>query len=280
MDLQAILERALALGEEGRWEELVALLSDALREEPEDPYLLGWLGVAEQELGNEGAAYDYFRRCIAEDPLDPNLLAIVGAGLAAYDDPDAEATLRAAALSGPEVTAARLQYGSYLARSGLFAEAMEHLLAARSLSPEDPMVLGELGVALALKGDRDAAIDVLESALDAAPEDEWTRVILGLLYLEADREEEGAEALVRAAEAAVEDLEAQVLAALASAAAGWEEAAYGALARAEQMADSAMDAALLAEVEDRVTSGAESARRFLSESLGPSALRERLHQPI
>src|SRR5690606_32248275 len=110
-----------------RWPEMSELLGEALEEAPDDPYLLGWKAVAEQELGNEGSAYDYFRRCLAQNPLDPRLLALAGSALAAFDDPDAESAVRAAALTGPDVPMARLQYGAYLAREGHFDEAFEHL---------------------------------------------------------------------------------------------------------------------------------------------------------
>src|SRR5690606_15015755 len=135
------------------------------------PYLLCWMGVAEQELGNDGAAYEYFRRCLAEDPVDPHLLALAGSGLAAFDDPDAEAALRAAALTGPDIPMTRLQYGSYLARAGIFPEALEHLRAAVELEPDDPTGHAELGTALALGGDLEAATKELEHTLELAPDD-------------------------------------------------------------------------------------------------------------
>jgi tetratricopeptide (TPR) repeat protein len=279
-DIGAVLDQALELGEDGRFEEMAQLLARALEDAPDDPYLLGWLGVAEQELGNEGAAYEYFRRCIAEEPLDPNLLALAGAGLAAFDDPEAETALRAAALSGPDVPMARLQYGAYLARAGLYDEALEHLRAARELVPDDPTVSGELGAALALKGDTGAAVAAFEAAVELAPDDAWTWLLLGLLLLEQPGgEEAGAEALVRAAEEMEEDFEAQLLAALAAAARGWEEAAQAALVRAEQAA-AGQDADVWREVEERVGAGPAAARALLVESLAASALRERLQQPV
>lgn len=278
-DVQAVLAEALGLGERGDWEGMARHLRGALDGDPEDPYILGWLGVAEQELGNDGAAYDYFRACLAQDPLDPHLLALAGAGLAAFDDPDAEPALRAAALTGPEVPVARLQYGAYLARRGLFEEALEHLRAARELSPEDPTVRSELGSALALKGDLEAAADELEGALDLAPDDEWTRVLLGLVHVESGRLEDAAQELVRATEQGAEDAEANALAALAAAAVGWEDAAYAALARAEQSSTGA-DARLAQEAEERVTAGADASRRFLLEAVAPSALRDRLSQAL
>lgn len=278
-EADAALQEAVLLGERGDFEAMALRLRQALETDPEDPYLLGWLGVAEQELGNEGAAYEYFRACVDQNPLDPHLLALAGAGLAAFDDPDAEAALRTAALSGPDVLPARLNYGAYLARSGLFDEALAQLRAARELDPDDPTVRGELGVALALKGDADAAAAELETALDLAPDDEWTRVLLGLLHVEAGRLEQAAEELARATTEGAEDAEANVLAALAAAAVGWEEAAYGALARAELSAQGA-DRSLVGEAEERIGFGPDAARSFLVESVAPSALRERLAHPL
>lgn len=278
MDVGEVLSQALALGEDGRWTDMAELLARALKDAPEDPYLLGWLGVAEQELDNDGAAYDYFKRCIAAEPMDPQLLALAGAGLAVFDDPEAGTALRAAALTGPDIPMTRLQYGAYLAREGLFTEALEQLEAARELAPEDPTIHGELGTALALKGDLEGAAEAYERALDLAPDDSWTRVLLGLVYVELDRLEEGAETLWRAAEGRQDDPEAQVAAALAASAVGWEEAALNALARAEYGAEGA-DRTLIAEADERIHS-ADASRTMLAETVAPSMLHERLMQPL
>jgi protein O-GlcNAc transferase len=136
---------------------MARMLAEALQDAPDEPYILGWLAVAERELGNDGAAYEYFKRCVAAEPTDPQLLALAGAGLAAFDDPEAEPTLRAAALTGPELAITRLQYGAYLAREGMFVEALEQLDAAAQIEPDDPVVHGELGIAHALKGDLESA---------------------------------------------------------------------------------------------------------------------------
>jgi len=277
--VQETLDRALALGDEGRWEEMAKLLAGALQESPDDAYLLCWLGVAEQELGNEGAAYEYFRRCLEQQPEDPHLLALAGSGLAAFDDPEAEAALRTAALTGPDLPMARLQYGAYLARAGVFDDAFLHLKAARDLAPEDPTVHAELGVAYALKGDLDEAASAMERALDLAPDDSWTRVLLGLVDLELGLTEEAAEALIMAAEEREDDAEAHMLAALAAAAVGWDDAAHTALTRAEYAATGS-EIDLVSEIEERIMAGRREARAMLMESLAPSILRERLRQPL
>lgn len=278
-DVEQVLREALALGDEARWDEMATMLAETLERAPDDPYVLCWLGVAERELGNDGAAYDRFRACLAQDPLDPHLLAVAGSGLAAFGDPDAESALRAAALSGPDLPVTHLQYGAYLARAGMLEDALEQLNEAVELDPSDPVIRGELGAAHALNGDYEAAADAMENALELAPDDAWTRVLFGLVCLEDDRLEEAAEALVRATEELEGDPEAAALAALAAAAVEWDDAAHTALARAEQMAEPA-DASMLQEVEERILAGPDAARRMLVDALAPSALRERLAEPL
>lgn len=274
------LERALALGEEERWDEMAEMLEEALREDPQDAYLLGWLGVAERERGNDGAAYDYFKRCVAEDPHDPMLLALAGSGLAAFDDPEAETALRAAALTAPDVATTRLQYGAYLARAGLFDEAFVQLRAAIDLDPDDPVGYGELATAHALKGDMAGALAPMEQALELAPDDSWNRALLGLLHAEDGDMERAAEQLLRAAQERADDPEVQVAAALAAVAAGWDDAGHEALARADLGVEEAADRELIEEAEERIGAGADAAREMLRDTLGPSMLRERLREPL
>jgi tetratricopeptide (TPR) repeat protein len=270
-----ILNEALQLGEEERWPEMAEALTLALRDMPDDPYVLCWLGVAEREMGRDGVAYEYFKRAWQEEPLDPELLAMVGSGLAAFDDPEAEAALRAAALTGPDVPVARLQYGGFLARNGMFEQALHHLQAAAELDPEDPAVHGELGIAYALQNNF-VAVSI---ALELAPDDSWTRVLLGFVQLETGEVEQAAEQLIRAAEERPEDAEAQVAAALAAAAAGWDDAAQTIIARVEYSAEQ-VDEEMLDEARDLIDEGGEPAMSFLTETVAPVALRERLTQPL
>jgi tetratricopeptide (TPR) repeat protein len=279
MEVEETLKHALQLGEEQRFEEMAQMLAEVLQDEPDEPYILGWLAVAERELGNDGAAYEYFKRCIAAEPLDPQLLALAGSGLAAFDDPEAESVLRTAALTGPELAITRLQYGAYLAREGMFGEALEQLEAAARIEPDDPVVHGELGIAHALKGNLDAAATAMERALALAEDDSWTRLLHGLVLFELRRIEEAAEELVRAATERPQDAEAQVLGALSAAAVGWDDAAQDALARAE-FAEEGADPELLTETEDRIAVGADPAATFLRETVGPSILHDRLTHPL
>ncbi|MHB1170533.1 MAG: tetratricopeptide repeat protein [Longimicrobiales bacterium] len=278
-DIDALLQDAFSLGDEGRFDEMADLLETALRDAPDDPYLLGWLGVANREMDRDGVAYEYFKRCLAENPEDPQLLALAGAGLAAFDDPEAETALRNAAVTGPNLPDTRLQYGAYLAREGLFDEALEHLRAAVQLAPDDPVMHAELGIALALQQNYAAAVDAMTEALSLAPDDSWTRVLVGLVELELGHIEPAAELLIEASNERPEDGEAQILAALAAAAAGWEDAAEEAFARAGYAIEP-VDPELIGEVDERLALGAEPARVFLLETVAPTALHDRLTQPL
>ena len=144
--------RPWTLGEEGDWEGMARELSEALELHPDDPAILCWLGVAEQELGLPGAAYERFKEALAQEPEDPFVLATIGNGLAQFDDPDAEAALRSASVMAPDLPLARWLFGAYLSREGLFEDALRELNAAAELAPDDPVIAYEMGVALALKG--------------------------------------------------------------------------------------------------------------------------------
>ncbi len=158
-------------------------------------------------------------------------------------------------------------------------EALEQLRAARDLLPDDPVVRAELGAAHVMRGEPGDGVDDLEEALALAPDDSWTRVLYALVLFELRRDEEAAEEMVRAARERDHDAEAMILGALAAAGQGWEDAAEELLARAEYAAEGA-DIKLLQEAESALRSGAEPALRMLRNTLGPSALRERLQQPL
>lgn len=275
--IEGIVAQAQSLGEDDLWDQAHAVLTQALEEHGDDALLLCWAGLAAQRVGEEGEAYELFRRALALEPQDPFILASAGSGLSAVDDPEAERALRLAALTAPDFPFARAAYGSYLAREGLFDDAVAELEAARRLEPDDPSIHAELGMALLLAARTQEGLDALEEALSRAPGDSWLRGLFGLALVDAGRGEEGAEQLHQAAEERDEDVEVQLIAALAMAAEGWEDPAWEALARAGQAADSS-DRELIAEVEDRVEAGAEAAGEFLRQDLGPSLLRERLLQ--
>jgi tetratricopeptide (TPR) repeat protein len=277
MTVEELLERALALADEGDWNAMAEFLREYLSDFEEDPAVHCWLGVAERELGLEGVAYERFKRAVALGPEDPYVLATAGSALALFDDPDAEVALRNAAITAPDIPLARLMYGAYLSREGFVKEGLEELEAARALDVDDPQIAYELGVARMLGGDAEGAVDAMGEAVRLDPDDAWNRVTLGLVLLEAGRVDEGLGELTEGARASPEDVEAQLIAALAARAQGGESLAYEMLERGRMRALEG-DLELVTQVEDRLDAGPEEARALLMEALGPDALRERLQE--
>jgi tetratricopeptide (TPR) repeat protein len=254
---------------------MAVALGEALEQAPGDPTVLCWLGVAERELGLPGSAYDRFKEALAGEPEDPYVLATIGTGLAHFDDPDAEATLRSAAVMAPNLALARWMYGAYLSREGLFQDALRELEAAAELAPDDPTVAYELGVAWALKGELEKALDAFMKSVDLEPGEGWSQVVMGLVEAELGRLEEAARDLSEGARLRPEDVEAQLLAALAAEAAGWEDLAYEMLERGRLGAEVG-DLPILEAVEGRLHEGEATAAALLDQELLPGALRERL----
>jgi Flp pilus assembly protein TadD len=275
MDRDRLLERTLNLGEEEDWEGMAEFLREHLTDFEDDPAVHCWLGVAERELGAEGIAYERFKRALALEPQDPYVLATAGNGIASFDDPEAEQALRSAALLAPDVALARMLYGAYLAREGLYEEAGRELEAACELAPDDPQARYELGVLLGFQERWDGAADALADATRLDPEDGWVRTMFGLILLEAGRLDEAAGELVEGARARPDDVDAQLAAALACGATGRDDLAYEMVERARIRALEG-DLALVTAVEDRLDEGPESAARLLEEGMGASMLRSRL----
>jgi len=276
MELQALLDQALTLADEGDWEGAALLLREHLDEHDGEAAVHCWLGVAERELGMEGVAYERFRRALALGPEDPYVLATAGNGVAAFDDPDAEQALRTAALTAPDIPLTRLMYGAYLAREGFVADGLRELEAARGLNADDPQIAYELGVGRWMAGDLDGAVDAVGDAVSLDPHDGWARTVLGLLLLEADRFDEAVAELSEGAHLDPEDAEGQLAAALAACAIGSDDLAWEMLERARLRADDA-DAEEVLAVEERLDSGPEAARALLMEELAPDLLLRRAH---
>ena len=275
--LEEQLAEAAKLAEDGDPAAAFELLLELEQRSPEDPTLLCMLGVMAGEADASGMAYDYFRRCLAAQPEDPHLLATLGAGLARFDDPDAEGVLRLAAVTAPNLAVARFRYGAYLAREGMLELATTELTAAQELEPENAEIKRELGIARLLAGADASAVEALEDAAGLAPDDVDVRMLHGLALLRTGGLTGAAEELHAASLAAPDDTDVQLLAALACASQEWSDEAWEALARAEG-ASTPAESALLREVEEAIDAGAEASEDFLLTQLAPALLRERLFE--
>lgn len=277
-ELQARLQSAAELAEEERWEEAFELLQGDEEAIASEPAVLVTLGVIAGEIPRLRAlAYDYFRRALEEEPTTPEVLVTLGVGLARYDDPDAEGVLRLAALTAPELLAARLQYGAYLAREGMAVAALAELEAARAIDPDDARIARETAVAHHFAGDAERAVEALERAAELADDDPEIRALLGLALVRAGRLEEAAEALHRAGADRTDEGDLQLAGALAAATQEWWDEAWDALARAETAAAPAGQVAV-EEAEEAIDAGIDAARSLLRDEIAPALLHERMIQ--
>ncbi len=277
MDLDSLMERVFSLADDGDWGSTVDLLREHLAEHGDEPSVHCALGVAEREIGNDGIAYECFKKALELRPEDPYVLATAGNGVAAFDDPDAMEALKSAAVLAPDVPLTRMLYGAYLAREGLYDWAIEQLEAARELDATDAHVVYELGVAFALAGQMGRACDALGEAVQLDPDDGWARVVFGLVLLEANRLDEAVGELVEGARLRPQDVDAQLLAALAASGTGLDGAAYEMLERARMRA-LAGDLELVESAEEQIDAGPEAAASFLENDMRSDALRVRLKE--
>jgi tetratricopeptide (TPR) repeat protein len=273
--VEGVLQTAFLYAEDGAWDQAAEVMRDALESDPEDPYLLCSLGLAERELGMDGIAYERFKQVLATKSEDALLLATVGTAIAAFDDPSAEPALRTAALLAPNLPQARWMYGAYLSREGMVDKALEELAAAAELDPEDPMIPLEQGVAQAFGGDFESAYLSFARSVELEPRNGWGFVLLGLAALQSGDLEESCPALEEGARVCPDDLEAQLLAALALRATGWKERAFEMLERGRFAAEGS-DPSLVEQAEEQMEMGPQAALEFLEDSLGPSSFRQRL----
>lgn len=91
---------------------------------------------------------------------------------------------------GESTVAERLERAGDLIQRRLFREAHAELVAARSLAPDDPDVLVNLGALEVHLGDSTAALATLTHAIQVSPDDMDVRYNLGLLQWRLGRREE------------------------------------------------------------------------------------------
>lgn len=274
-ELDRAVERAFGLAEDGDWEGAADRLRDLLEESPDEVVVLCSLGVVEQALGMDGVAYERFKRALALGLEDPELLATAGAGLARFDDAEAEAALRTATLLGPTLARPHYLYGGYLAREGYLEDGLKELDEAIRLDDQEPLAFLERGVARTFAKDLEGALDDFHRSSELDPEDSWARVLVGLTLVEADRTDEAIADLVLSARQDPEDTDAQILAALAAAAGGEEDLAWEMLERA-RMVIPQDEQNELDEVEEILGEGAAAAERALRSTFAPGILHVRL----
>lgn len=158
---QDVLDRALALIEQGRRDEARGLLDTLVQLEPGNDEALYNLGLLCSDAGELERAAELLQRCVAIDATNVNGWVALGmAGL----------------------------------RAGQLEQARPALEQAVELEPSNPYALRSYGTLLLLQGEPREAVAVLQRARTAAPADPTTLLTLALALIEADLDAHAGEA--------------------------------------------------------------------------------------
>lgn len=167
------LDRGVAFIKAGKFKDAEEHLKAAIEFDPKNPECHYYMGVVLDQTGGDAArAEEHYKTALS---IDPNFV-------------DASVNLAAIYLSEP-------------ARPD---EALPLLSKALEKSPNDPVLLTNMGYAYFLKKDVAKATSSYESALKAQ-ENADTRLQLGILLFEADKAEAAVPHLLKAAEARKDD---------------------------------------------------------------------------
>lgn len=182
----------LALGYPRRAERL---FREALRKRPEDPTLLGLIGIACLKGRRSAEAVAVLERAVAAAPEDRriyraylNALLVRGVRLARNEDDDEARALAAGMLAfvaenGLDCVLARLTLGRIESERERHEEALEHYERAAELAPDDESIRWyRVSALMALGRDRDAVAEIqtLSGGADAPEELRWTGELVDL----------------------------------------------------------------------------------------------------
>lgn len=193
------LARARDLVESGRVKEAIALYQSILAERPENLKAHNNLGVLLDELGERTRALEHFEAALAVEPQNVEVLTNYGStltGLARYDE--AEDALRLAQRLAPDDLRTRLVLGILAFRRGLYELAETELHSVCDRDPEHGLAYYYRGEALNRAGRFDDAIEVMLRAAELLPDDPRPVYTLGHLYDRKNLPGEAAEMYRRA----------------------------------------------------------------------------------
>ncbi len=205
----ALYERALALAPEyaeahnnlgvalvalGRTDEAIAHYREAVRIWPRFPRAYGNLGAALAMVGRTDEGIDRLEEAIRQDPDYAEAHRNLGAALAARGDhAGALRQRREAVRARPDSATARNDLGVALAAAGQPAEAAAELREALRLKPDYAEAHNNLALALAALGDAAGGEREYREALRLKPDYAEAHLNLGAALGAAGREEEAVE---------------------------------------------------------------------------------------
>jgi tetratricopeptide (TPR) repeat protein len=201
VDLDAMLQRVIALHREGRLREALEICEEMVRRRPQMSISLIQLGMLHRGLGQLPDAIAALRRAFALNPDDLGPAVLLAGYLSEAGEAAEAADLLQAYAARPEPDLDVLtQRGVALAQAGRSQEALETFARARELDPSNPMTLVQMATVHLTVGAREPARDALEEALRQNPDLALAHHNLGLLALGQDDDQEAERRFRRALE--------------------------------------------------------------------------------
>jgi Flp pilus assembly protein TadD len=212
-----LFDRAFELVKNNQLAEAIAVLRQALQQDPDDALAHYALATALSGTGQERAAVDEYRAACALNPRSAAWFAHFAVSLALTGDlQSAVANWRKSLTLDPSKAETEADLGSALFEIGETQEGYEHLRKAVEMAPDFADAHSQLGSALAKMGRTDEAVEQLEKAVALAPTSVEYRFNLGYV-LESRGDSAGAVASFQKAVQLSEGKDLRCLAALADA---------------------------------------------------------------
>jgi Flp pilus assembly protein TadD len=160
-----------ALIQQGRFEEAIANISEALRIKPDYAEAHNNLGLVLYKQGKLNEGIRYFSRAVQLNPDYANAYSNLGSALAQQGRLDDAITYFTRALQiDPDLPEAHIGMGLALARRGSLNKAIVHFSKALETKPDNAEIHNDLGVALARQGNLEEAIAHFSKALQISPD--------------------------------------------------------------------------------------------------------------
>ena len=197
---------------EGRHEQAIPLLKEALASDPDDPQVHNSLGVALSSAHRTSEALEQFRVAARLSSDYPDAHSNLGSALVESGrSVDAIVEFKKALALSPDYPEAQVGLGGALTQNGRYGEAIPLLLKAIERVPKNLQARTNLCLALFMAGRAQEAIPHGQEAVNLS-EGRNARILdlLGRLYAKAGRLADAAEATRRALDVAVQSSDVQL----------------------------------------------------------------------
>lgn len=204
-------DRAAALVQEGKLEEAVSELEEALRANPGYVDALVNMGGTMAELGRYDEAIARYQDVLKHRPERADIRLRLGSLLIQTGKSgEAVKELEEVAKANPTSAVAQFELGRALIEEKRVEEGIAALQRSLQIDPKQPAAYVNIGISLAAKGDHQKAIEAYKSALGAGPVAPDAHLHLGHSYRALGKNEEAEKEYLEAFRESPESVQAPV----------------------------------------------------------------------